>query len=89
MNTEKQPQATEYSVPLELFGDILHIVLKCKIPYQIIGIKSKTNILLVSVKYDHNNKFHNNSKENIESLLNDFGYYMEGLSEAVLYAEEN
>ncbi len=89
MNTENKIQTTEYKVPLELFGDLLRILLKCKIPYYITGIKSKTNILLVNVKFDKDNKFHNSVRENVETIINDFGYYMEGLSEAVLYAAEN
>lgn len=86
---EKKPNATEYKVPLELFADILRILLKNKIANQIIGIKSRTNVILLNVSYSSGNKLHAKSQENIESLLNDFSEYMGGLSDAVLYAEES
>lgn len=86
MDTENK--ITEYSIPLELFADILRILLKSKIPYQITGVKSRTNVILISVKYGES-KLNQKAKENIESLCDDFSHYMEGLSDSVILSEEN
>jgi hypothetical protein len=86
---EKKPNTIEYKVPLELFADILRILLKNKISNQVVGIKERTNVILLKIHYGQDNKLHNKAKENIESLLNDFSEYLGGLSDAVLYAEES
>jgi hypothetical protein len=79
----------EYNVSLELFGDILRILLKNKIANQVIGIKARTDVILLKVSYKPEEKIHGNAKENIETLLRDFNEYLDGLTDAVLYADEN
>lgn len=86
---EKNTNTVEYKVPLELFADILRLLLKNKIENQVAGLKSRTNVIILKVSYRQNDKIHAKAKENIESMLNDFGEYLGGLSDAVLYAEEN
>jgi len=86
---EKKINMIEYKVPLELFADILRILLKNKITNQIAGIKERTNVILLKIHYRQEDKIHAKAKENIESLLNDFSEYMGGLSDAILYAEES
>lgn len=80
-------ETKQYNIPQELFADILRILLKSKIQYQLTGVKSRTNIILISVKYTQD-RYHAKAKENIESLLDDFSHYMEGLSDSVVYANE-
>jgi hypothetical protein len=86
---ENKPNTMEYNVPLELFGDILRILLKNKIANQVIGIKARTDVILLKVSYKPEEKIHGNAKENIETLLRDFNEYLDGLTDAVLYADEN
>ncbi len=88
MNMENKNLANQYSIPVELFADILRILLKSKIPYQITGVKSRTNNILLKVLYPQD-KSMAKAKENIETILDDFGHYMSGLSDAVIYSEEN
>lgn len=86
---ENKLNTIEYKVPIELFADILRILLKNKIGYQIAGIKERTNVILLKVHYKQDDKIHCKAKENTESLLHDFSEYLGGLSDAVLYAEES
>ncbi len=86
---EKKLNTIEYKVPSELFGDILRIIQKCGIANQDMGIKARTNVILLKISYKQDDKIHSKAKENIESLLHDFSEYLGGLSDAVLYIEES
>jgi hypothetical protein len=85
---EQRHTHPEYNIPHELFADILRIVLKNKIKYQIVGMKARTNIILLRVYLVQGEKRHQEAHDNIESMLNDFQEYMDGLSDAVLYGED-
>lgn len=80
---EKKTNATE--IPLEVFADILRIILKNKIAYQIIGIKTRTNVILLEITYKPADKIYAKAKENIEVILKDYSEWMEGLGDAILY----
>ena len=85
---ENKLNATEYNIPLELFADVLRILLKNKIPNQVTGIKSRSNIVLLKVNFIRGDKLHAKAQENIESMLGDFHDYLDGLTEAVLYGDD-
>ena len=86
---ENKLNTLEYKIPLELFADILRILFKNKISYQIAGIKERTNVILLKIHFGQDNKLHVKAKENMESLLSDFSEYIGGLCDAILYAEES
>lgn len=86
---EKKQSLTEYNVPLEMFADILRILLKNKIPNQMIGIKERTNTIILGVRFSEGNKLHAKAQENIEALLSGYNEYLGGLSDAVLYAVDS
>lgn len=76
---------TEYQIPLEVFADILRVILKNKIAYQIIGAKARTNVILLEIAFKPVDKIYAKAKENIEVILKDYSEWMEGLGDAILY----
>lgn len=85
---ENKLNTTEYNTPPELFPDILRIIFKNKIEYQITGIKSRTNIMLLKISFKQGDMIHAKVQENIETMLRDFHDYLDGLTDAVLYGDD-
>jgi hypothetical protein len=86
---ERKQNTSKYDVPAELLADILRILIRNKIAYQVEGVKSRANIILLSVKYTQGDRQQVKAQENIEAMLADFTEYMEGLSDAILYSDES
>ena len=67
-----------YTVPMDVFMDILRIFLKNETDYYIEGINERENSLLIQVKTEANNVRHKNIRENITAILSEYGYYLHG-----------
>ena len=79
MQTETQKPITKsYTIPLDLLIDILKILLNSNIGYHIEAINETESSLLVQVSFSPTVPNHSRAKENIETLLNDYGYFLYG-----------
>jgi hypothetical protein len=81
MKTEKTAIVKTYAVPSDMLMDILQIVLKTELPNRNKGINVKENVLWLSVKFPFDNPHSKEAKQNIESLLSDYGLYANGAPE--------
>lgn len=78
MKTDQKVIARTYAIPMDMLMDILRIVFKNELPNHIEGINVKENIIRLNVKFPANHPFGKETKENIETLLADYGYYANG-----------
>lgn len=78
MKTDQKVIARTYAIPMEMLMGILKIVFKNELPNHIEGINVKENIIRLNVKYPADHPFGKETKENIEMLLADYGYYANG-----------
>lgn len=76
MRPDQKIISRTYPIPLDMLMDILKIVLKNELPNHIEGINVKENVLRLNVKYPPNNPYSRETKENIETLLADYGYFI-------------
>jgi hypothetical protein len=67
-----------YTVPMDVFLDILRIFLNNETDYHIEGINERENSLLIQVKSERSNTRQKNVRENITMILAEYGYYLHG-----------
>ena len=68
-----------YKIPQDVLMDILRILFGNHIKHHITEIKERENIVLLKAHFTPNAKKHHEAKENIESILEDYSKYMNGL----------
>ena len=67
-----------YTIPLDLLLDILKILLGNNISYLIESINENESSLLMQLRFNSSITNHKKAKENIESFLADYGYFLHG-----------
>lgn len=87
MKTDQKIISRTYAIPLDMLMDILKIVLKNELPNHIEGINVKENVLRLNVKYPPDNLYSKETKENIETLLADYGYFTNGAPDDRMYVD--
>ena len=75
MKTDQKIISRTYAIPLDMLMDILKVVLKNELPNHIEGINVKENVVRLNVKYPLGNPYGKETKDNIETLLADYGYF--------------
>jgi hypothetical protein len=85
---EQKINAQQYRIAPELIVDILRILIKNKIGYEIIGVKARTNVILLEADFAPANKMHLAAQDNIEAMLEDYNHYLDGLNDT-LFADED
>lgn len=78
MKTQMDSSTKTYSVPLDMLMNILHILFENGIPNRIKGINVKDSVIWLNVKFPVNHPYRKEIRSNIESLLSDYHYYLNG-----------
>ncbi len=68
----------KYKIPQDILMDILRILFRNKVSYNITGIKEKENSLFLTVDYQKT-PHAEQVQENLEAILNDYCNYMKGI----------
>lgn len=76
--TNKPIQTISHTIPMDVFMDILRILLKYALVWQVEGINERENSLLIQISFQPVNSNHRNALENMRSILSDYGYYLKG-----------
>ncbi|SEW46025.1 hypothetical protein SAMN05428988_6217 [Chitinophaga sp. YR573] len=76
--TTKPVQTSSHTTPMDVFIDIVRILLDNALTWQVEGINEKENSLLIQVSYQPQLTRHRKALENMKSILADYGYYVKG-----------
>lgn len=76
--TTKPIQTSSHTIPMDVFIDIVRILLNNTLDWHVEGINEKENSLLIQVSYQPNLSRHRKALENMQSILADYGYYLKG-----------
>lgn len=76
--TTKPVQTSSHTIPMDVFIDIVRILLDNALAWQVEGINEKENSLLIQVSYQPHLPRHRKALENMQSILADYGYYFKG-----------
>lgn len=69
---------SSHTIPLDLFLDVVRILLDNALNWQVEGINEKENSLLIQVSIRPASVHHKKALENIQGFLSDYGYYLKG-----------
>lgn len=78
MDTKHKIPFTSYHIPMDVLMDILRIALQAELDHRIEGINDKQNTIIMRLYFPQHKLFSKHAKENIESILAEYGYYMNG-----------
>lgn len=78
METKRKIPFTSYHIPMDVLMDILRIALQADLDHRIEGINDKQNTIIMRLYFPQHTQFSRQVKENIESILAEYGYYMNG-----------
>jgi hypothetical protein len=67
-----------FSIPMDVLMDTLKIFLNNDIEYKIEGISEKSNSVIIQMKLQKNSLIYTEAVENIETILEDYNYYVDG-----------
>ena len=67
-----------YTIPMDVFTDILRILLSNETNYSIVGINEREDSILIQVTSDAGNSRHKKVRENITAILTEYGYFLQG-----------
>ena len=73
-----------YPVPIDVFTDIVKIILHYEISHRITGINENENMILLTVKIPLYHPYRKEIKNNIGSILKEYGIYAHGTSDDFL-----
>ncbi|HMT75472.1 MAG TPA: hypothetical protein PKA77_15475 [Chitinophagaceae bacterium] len=71
--------ATSYTVPMDVFSDVLKIFLTHQTDYYIEGLNETENSLLIQVRTLKDDAVHKSVRRNISEILSDYGYFLKGI----------
>jgi hypothetical protein len=69
---------SSHTIPLDVFMDVVRILLDNAFNWHVEGINEKENSLLIQVSIQHGSAQHRKALENIQGFLSDYGYYLKG-----------
>lgn len=76
--TSKTFATSSHTIPMDIFMDIVRILLGNSIRWNVEGINEKENSLLIQVSVQPHLIGHRKAMENMNSILSDYGYYLKG-----------
>ena len=71
-------KTSSHTIPLDLFMDVVRVLLNNALNWQVEGINDKENSLLIQVSIQPGSPRHRKALENIQCFLSDYGYYLKG-----------
>lgn len=74
----KPPASSSHTIPMDVFMDIVRILLTGGINWRVEGINEKENSLLIQVAIQPHLLRHKKAIENMQTILSDYGYYLHG-----------
>ena len=74
----KPLKTSSHTIPLDLFMDVVRILLDNALNWQVEGINEKENSLLIQISIQSGSDLHRKALENIQTMLSDYGYYLKG-----------
>ncbi len=83
----KQTTSSSHTIPMDVFLDIVRILLDNAITWRVEGINEKENSLLIQVSIQPDLLRHRKVMENMQTILSDYRYYLNGSPNSD--AEEN
>jgi hypothetical protein len=69
---------SSHTIPLDVFVDVVRVLLDNVFDWQVEGINEKENSLLIQVSIQPESARHRKAMENIQGFLFDYGYYLKG-----------
>lgn len=69
---------SSHTIPLDVFIDVVRVLLDNAFDWQVEGINEKENSLLIQVSIQPGSARHKKAMENIQSMLSEYGYYLKG-----------
>lgn len=69
---------SSHTIPLDVFMDVVRILLNNALNWQVEGINENENSLLIQVSIQPSSIQHRKALENIQGFLSDYGYYLKG-----------
>lgn len=67
-----------YTIPLDVFMDIMRVLLSGKVRNQIESINETQNSLILKVEIVSTDPVHQKVIQNMEDVLEEYGYYING-----------
>ena len=80
---------SSHTIPLDVFMDVVRVLLDNAFDWQVEGINEKENSLLIQVSFQPGSARHKKAMENIQSMLSEYGYYLKGSPSGDPEWEEN
>lgn len=77
-STLKTPIISSHTIPMDVFMDVVRILLGNTIQWQVESINEKENSLLIQLSIHPHLPRHQKAMENMLSILSDYGYYLKG-----------
>ncbi len=74
----KLTTTNSHTIPMDVFMDIVRILLNNAIQWKVESINERENSLLIQVSIQPDLLRHRKAIENMESILSDYGYYLKG-----------
>jgi len=74
----KLTTTSSHTIPMDVFMDIVRILLNNVIWWQVESINEKENSLLIQISIQPDLLRHRKAMENMQSILSDYGYYLKG-----------
>lgn len=76
--TLQTTRSSSHTIPMDVFMDIVRILLGNTVNWQVEGINEKENSLLIQVSIEPHLTRHQKAIENIQTILSDYGYFLKG-----------
>ena len=80
---------SSHTIPLDVFMDVVRVLLDNVFDWQVEGINEKENSLLIQVSIQPGSARHKKAMENIKNMLSEYGYYLKGSPSGDPEWEEN
>ena len=78
MDNNGKTQQHSYTIPMDMYMDILRILLPNKIRNYVETLNERENSIILRIETVPGNFRHKQAIENLEEILNEYGYYLKG-----------
>ncbi|BAV05077.1 hypothetical protein SAMN05421788_11581 [Filimonas lacunae] len=78
MQKTTQQQSSSHTIPIDVFLEVVHILLDNNLSWQVEGINDREGSLLIQISQQTGLSKHQKAMENIKGILSDYGYYVKG-----------